>query len=524
MDKDKNTNKHKRRAYSSVPGAYYWGGYDATKNTVFRELYGDTATRAERDMLPLYDRTLLIAWLRRAMRNDSRVAGILTAYALGVGSPTPHVVYGDTATNDKLEDFLLKKFSDIRYGVSSLASSLSAMMQVIIREVLIGGECFVIKMRNGKLRVLPSEYCGSPTQGIGDDTGREHDGIIYAPDGSIKAYRFGRRESGAMCYDAAHSVIVPAGFVYHLGAPSRAEEVRYPPRLSAAICTLQDIADLCEYKLNQVKIQSTVAYFVTKNMAPEVAAQLQAFYEDNPDDNGEIDDWAGRMTARTQYQKVNPNSIGYLEVGEDIKSLETKFNSADFDAFLMTNLDFVCNAIGIPVEEALVGYRRSNYSSSRASKIQWRKTVDADREMYSRFVLSVVAWELTLAIASGELQGFELDEIPAIVDAVQLVYPAIREIDEQKAASADISYVKAGLKSRQDVLAERGMYADDLIKQQVDDAVSMALALKNAAEKSGLSVAEISACLPQNSSAPFTLPAQVADENGGEAPQNETGV
>ena len=58
----------------------------------------------------------------------------------------------------------------------------------------------------------------------------------------------------------------------------------------------------------------------------------------------------------------------------------------------------------------------------------------------------------------------------------------------------------------------------------MDDAVSMALALKNAAEKSGLSVAEISACLPQNSSAPFTLPAQVADENGGEAPQNETGV
>ena len=516
MDKSKDTNKHKRRAYSSVPGAYYWGGYDATKNTVFRELYGDTATRAERDMLPLYDRTLLIAWLRRAMRNDSRVAGILTAYALGIGSPTPHVVYGDAATNDRLEEWLIKKFSDIRYGVSSLASSLSAMMQVIIREVLVGGECFVVKMRDGKLRVLPSEYCGSPSQGMAEESGREHDGIIYAADGSLKAYRFGRRVNGTMCYDDDRSVKIPAPYVFHLGYPTRAEEVRYPPRLSAAICTLQDIADLCEYKLNQVKIQSTVAYFVTKNMSPEIAAQLQAYYEENPDENGEIDDWGGRMTARTQYQKVNPNSIGYLEVGEDIKSLETKFNSADFDAFLMTNLDFVCNSIGIPVEEALVGYRRSNYSSSRASKIQWRKTVDADREMYSRFLEGVVGWLLTLSIGSGELEGFSFDEIPAIVDSVQFVYPAIREIDEQKAASADISYVKAGLKSRQDVLAERGVYSDDLIKQQVDDAVSLALALKDAAAKTGLSVGEISACLPQNSSAPFALPGGGETDGGAE--------
>ena len=508
--------KPKRRAYSaSAPGIYYWGGYDATKNTVFRQLYGDTATRAERDMLPLYDRTLLIAWLRRAMRNDSRVAGILTAYALGIGSPTPHVVYGGSAENDLLESWLIRKLSNIRYGVSPLASNLSAMMQVIIREVLVGGECFVVKMRNGKLRVLPSEFCGSPSQGAADVEGRERDGVIYAADGSVRAYRFGRRVNGSMCYDDACSAKVPACCVFHLGSPTRAEEVRYPPRLSAAICTLQDIADLCEYKLNQVKIQSTVAYFVTKNMSPEIAAQLAAYYEDNPDENGEIEDWGGRMTARTQYQKVNPNSIGYLEVGEDIKSLETKFNSADFDAFLMTNLDFVCNCVGIPVEEALVGYRRSNYSSSRASKIQWRKTVDADREMYTRFLEGVVEWQLALSIGSGELPGFDFSEIPAIVDSVQFVYPAIREIDEQKAASADISYVKAGLKSRQDVLAERGVYSDDLIKQQVDDAVSLALALKEASEKTGLGLAEISACLPQNSSAPFSLPG--AGAAGGDA-------
>ena len=109
------TTKKPVKKYSALGGgAYYFGGYDATKNSIFRELYGDTRTRAERDMLPLPDRTLLIAWLRRAQRNDARVAGILTAYAQGIGSPTPHIVYRDDATSAKLENWLLGKFADIR--------------------------------------------------------------------------------------------------------------------------------------------------------------------------------------------------------------------------------------------------------------------------------------------------------------------------------------------------------------------------------------------------------------------------
>lgn len=507
------TTKKPVKRYSALGGgAYYFGGYDATKNSIFRELYGDTRTRAERDMLPLPDRTLLIAWLRRAQRNDARVAGILTAYAQGIGSPTPHIVYRDDATSVKLENWLLGKFADIRYGVSEIASGLSAMMQVVIREVLIGGECFVVKMADGRLRVLPSEYCGSPLDA--GDGWREHDGIIYNADGTIRAYRFGRRINGSMCYDKGASTVVPAQFVYHLGTPTRAEEVRYPPRLSAAICTLQDIADLCEFKLNQVKIQSTMPYFVTKNIAPEIASQLQASFEENPDENGEIEDWAGRMTARSGYEVVNPNKINYLETGEDIKTPDIKFNGADFDAFLLSNLDFVCASIGITVEEALVGYRRSNYSSSRASKLQWRKTVDTERQMYSRFLYSVEAWLLWLAIGAGELPEIGFDEISAIVDATTLIYPPIREIDEQKAASADISYVKAGLKSRQDVLGERGEYTEDLIKQQVADAAAMALAVKKAAEESGLTAAEIAAYLPQNSSAPFSPLNTVFDQSG----------
>ena len=100
------------------------------------------------------------------------------------------------------------------------------------------------------------------------------------------------------------------------------------------------------------------------------------------------------------------------------------------------------------------------------------------------------------------------------MDATTLIYPPIREIDEQKAASADISYVKAGLKSRQDVLGERGEYTEDLIKQQVADAAAMALAVKKAAEESGLTAAEIAAYLPQNSSAPFSPPNTVFDQSG----------
>ena len=241
-----------------------WGhNYEGADNTLMRRMYGYSWSQTESQMLPYNDRVKVIAWLRNAMRNNPIVAGILRRYTLGVGTPSPRISYADTDTNDKIERFLESKFENLRFGVSSYAATFHRLISVAQTESVIGGECFAVFMRNGQIRLIPSEFCGSPKD--------------------IRAYRFGRRIGGCISFDEKHTAVVPAQFVHHLGTPTRDEEQRYSPKLAPAMCAIQDLKDIMSAKTAQIKAQSCYATVTKKNIAPEIAAELAQSFNSDPD-------------------------------------------------------------------------------------------------------------------------------------------------------------------------------------------------------------------------------------------------
>ena len=462
-----------------------WGhNYEGADNTLMRRMYGYSWSQTESQMLPYNDRVKVIAWLRNAMRNNPIVAGILRRYTLGVGTPSPRISYADTDTNDKIERFLESKFENLRFGVSSYAATFHRLISVAQTESVIGGECFAVFMRNGQIRLIPSEFCGSPKDVYDADGARvEEDGIIYWKSGAIRAYRFGRRIGGCISFDEKHTAVVPAQFVHHLGTPTRDEEQRYSPKLAPAMCAIQDLKDIMSAKTAQIKAQSCYATVTKKNIAPEIAAELAQSFNSDPD----APDFGDFITARTKYKAVTAGMNHYLETGEDIEMIEPKFNASDFTQFAITNCDFICGCLQMPTEEAIIGYRNSNYSSARADKLRWHDAVTDERLMWTSFADKIQYWLIMRGILLGELDVPE--EI--VRERIDWIYPPLREIDETKAAQANISLYDKGLRSKTEIVGRDGRYADEVDRERVLEAVNLIKTAREISAEHGIDAADV---------------------------------
>ncbi len=482
------------------------GYYDAARNSRTRQLYGNTYPLPESAMLPTFDRLAIIAYLRSAVRNDVRIAGLLFKIALGLGTPTPHINYAQNpAVNSALENYLIDRLDHILAHRGSLQNGLSAFTNMAYREWLICGEVFVVFQSNGKIAVVPSELVGSESEGdIKRADGMvERNGVIYDAQNEIVAYRIGRRVDNSILFDAEHSTVVPEKFCVCIGLADRVEEERVSTKFAPTVNTLHDIKNLAEAKLGQFVIQSSISYFITKNIAPEVYVPALESYkdymgksasEDDSEDAQDVESLAyDEVNMRSDYAEFKPYQVMYGEPGEDVKTIESKTNATDYVQTLTSYLDFVCACFGITTEEAFIGYRYSNYSSSRASKLSWSDAVEKYRELWTRLFDKIQIW----IFKRGEILG----DLPPEAAGVQFerqidwVYPRIKEIDQTKAVQADAAEYAAGLDSRTGILARNGKYADEVDRQNVNDAVRLLLYVRKQAEATGLKEGDILAAL-----------------------------
>ena len=466
---------------SGYGGGNGWGDYEAARNSRERTLYNWADSfypRPESEMLPMWDRLRIIAYLRRSVRNNPVMAALCFRYALAVGSPTVHAVGPDGDFNDQKERTLELRLRHIMHGAGW---SWHRLHKIISTEELIAGEVFAVEV-DDKVQLIPSELCGSPpTCPI-----NEIDGIGYDMDtGEVLYYRFGKRIPNAQgsvytrvsFLESDGAQLVDAEFVSHLGTPSRIEERRYSPRLSPVIGQIQNLDDIVKAKVTTVKNQSAMSIFFTKNFDPAMWAENSALGDVCQANAGNI---LGRVVARSNYQQVNNGQLMYGEVGEDVKLLEPNLNAQDFDTFSLGLLDQICAPIGIPAEEVIIGYRKSNYSSARADRNKMADVLRDVRKERESFCDRVIERQTGIAVDSGDL-GNQADGITDITYG----WPLVREIDETKHIMAQVAAKAAGIKSQQQLCAENGSFSDQVDFQIVQSAVLMAQTVKAFASANG---------------------------------------
>jgi|GEM_PF-2611784 len=493
------------------------GDYEAARNTRERTLHNGWSfdrPRPESEMLPMHDRLLIIAYLRKSFRNNPVMAAMGFRYALAIGSPTVHAMGSDGGFNDEKERILEKRLSKIMYGTGW---SWHRLHKIISLELLICNEVFAVEVED-KVQLIPSEMCGAPMKPVEN----EYDGIGYSEDGVPSYYRFGVRVPTAIgsnytrlsFEEADGAQLVDAEFVSHLGDPTRIEERRYAPKLSSVIAQIQNLDDIIKAKVTTVKNQSAMSVFFTKNFDPALFAEASALKDVT---ESSADTILSQVVARSNYQEMRNGQILYGESGEDVKLIEPSLNAQDFSQFALMLLDQICAPIGLFPEEVLIGYRNSNYSSARADRLRLSDFLKDIRKEREAFCDRVVERQTGIAVDSGDLQ----DASDGIAD-ITYGWPIVREIDETKHVQAQAVSLANGSKSLDQICAENGTFSDQVQSQIVRSAVRMAKTVKAYAafpnpskaqiEAQTVTQAEILAHMPNATAATEALKAIAASE------------
>jgi hypothetical protein len=466
-----------RRAQFNAAG--YGSDYIASQNDRFRKLYGGMESRVEDDMLNQRQRVAIISYLRRSIRNNPVMAALARTYAETIGSPIIHSTSDDEAYNDARESFLDTTFDRI---MQPQGYDLQAFMRILCVEELIAGEWFLIEQPDGTVQFIPSELCGSPDAGKRKN---EFLGIVYDNNGYITHYRFGVRirynngmPSKISYAEQDGAKFYPASRVIHGGEPMRVEEGRYSPKLSAAIPAIQDLDDIVNAKVQQIKNQSAFAMVFKKNYDPALFAEMLSAASRDSDLQGSLIEQAA---SRNNYQDIQVGTIYHAEVGEDLQMVQPSFQSADFDDFQFGRLQAICATISFPAEEVVMGYRRSSYSSARADKLRLSRTV-ANAQKRAKSLLYRLS---KTATEWGVVQNI-LPERPQDIYKLRFDFPQVREIDEQRHANTLVSLYNNGLITKGKITAEQGELGSDVDDELINEAIERVKKLKERAETEGL--------------------------------------
>lgn len=417
--------------------------YAGAKITRARDFLTYRGSQTESQLLPYNDRLTIITRLRQLVRDDPYAAALLSAYPTQIGTSTMSSLAGvedeedeqASTFNDGHERLWLEFAKRVEYG----GLSLHEVEQILWREDLISGEIFFLKLKNGRLQMIPSEFCFSDYANTMPDS-PEADGIVVE-DGIVTGYRFGYRDKYGTLQPGKD--ITASENVIHFFFQDRPEQRRGVPRLSPVLNVLQDIYEICGAKVNQVKTQSFISGVVTKNYAPADAADMM---------RGQNSDG-----TRSDYQDLRGGALYYMETGEDMKPFQSSINATDFDEFLKSRLEAVGGAVGMPPECWIEGFRDSNYSSARATVSTWIRTVQA-RRMHCVCKFLEPVHEFWVEKNPTALKGHDPEE-------VVFTFPGVPAIDEQKQNDADAKALAACLTTYAQVYGGKGQFWDTQFKQ-----------------------------------------------------------
>jgi lambda family phage portal protein len=424
------------------PGSDFQFSYVSAQTNRFRDYTNIPASPlTEAAMLPQWERNVIVSRLRHLVRNDPYVAAMVNTFAVHIGNSTLRSKTTEATFNDLVERVWLDWSDDCE--VTGL--SLPEVEEIIYLELLVAGELFFLKLTDGRVQIIPSEYVFSPA----DAPENEVQGIQYDGVGSATAYRIGYRDPKGQL--RAGETTVPAAQVIHLFKKDRAEMGRGVPWLAAALPAIQDLAELVQAKVQAVKAQSFISAVVTSNNTSDMPTLADGF------------DSAG---ARSRYATLKNGTIIYLEPGEDIKTVQAAFQSTDFNEFVLSRLRAIGATIQMPLELFIEGFRDSNYSSARATNLIWGRKVKAIRRLVEHRVLEpLAAWVIERARAAKALKP------PADYDGeFAFGWPTLPAIDEAKEAQANVMKLAAGLTTYTAIYAENNLFFDDEVKTRARDA------------------------------------------------------
>lgn len=423
-----------------------FGAYLAT---LPEDFYFNTSTRA-----------VVISRLRRHVRNNPYLAGLVNKYPEAVGTSNLRSRTSDRKYNAKKELFWFR----YKKSVTNAGDSLRALERLILIELLIAGEIFLVLLANGKVQAIPSEFCGSPSSAnpLQPLSGGEVNGITYADNGLPIGYRFGKMTSGGLI-DYANGAVINARFVIHIFDKDRVLMGRGLPTLISCLRPAQDLYEIVRSKTKQIKDANMICGTIEKANADAFLAGLDAGPAGSSKEPEKPTDSAEKPTAGPIVVELRPGTLIALEPGEKVTSLMSQYNASDYKELIMLMLHAISSPVGLPVELWFSGLGDVNYSGFKGLGTQWnarRRYVIQFLE--DRYLNRLQFWRISKAANEGDLPPNPDNDD----DLIDWAWRRTSVLDEEKEAKANAAKLASGQSSLADIWEQEGLYADEVFEHR----------------------------------------------------------
>lgn len=399
--------------------------------------------------------------------NFSTIRAILTHFMVHVaGSLSYQARTGDTELDREVEDYLEKWF----YGCDITGRhSLLCLTQLVLRAVLVDGDCGVVIAREGKdlkLQTVTADRIGKDIE-LNPNDPAYFGGITIDSLGRPVSYRVYQRDRNGIYQEFQD---ISADNFCHVFVPTRLDEYRGRSVLAACLNDAQDVMDLIEYEKMAARWASSQAGVVkTEYGADEEMASVL---------RGDRDQFGNEM----KLTALEPGRINYLGTGESMEVFKNSDRPAQaFSNFVRYLEDRMCRALGTSARVMLD--RTSAGPEARKDLRQAERTFDFWRyQLEHQFLNKVVRMVLLNAAANGDIPNE-----PEIYNG-RWQWAGSVSIDAGRDARADIELWRTGLATAAELYGEAGHDWQSSIRQRAKEAAY----IREMAEEMGVSVAEIS--------------------------------
>lgn len=441
----------KRRDYEGASVGRLSSPWLASSTSADSEIY--SASRALRDRS------------RDLVRNNAHAASAvssLTSNIIGTGiMPRPK-------TGDHAQEKAIKTVFD-RWCKSCDADGrldFYGLQTLITREMIEGGEVMVRRRKRRstdpldvplQIQVLEADYLDPTRNGYLETNNFTIQGIEFDQIGRRQAYWLYPNHPGSLFFNyrgALTSSPVPASEILHICELQRTQ-VRGVPWASPVIRNLQDLADYEYAEIIRKKLEASAVGVVTTDDEAEIGVNrdLTATTADyDPLPTGVYDQQGAPI------ERFEPGMFVYARGGKDVK-----FNSpatiGGFNEYKSSQLKTVAAGFRIPYELLSGDLSQVNFSSMRSGLNQFRRFTQSVQWqiLIPMFLDPLWAWFVEAAYLAGEI---DLAEVP-----VEWATPRFEWVNPADDVAADLTAIRSGIRSWQDVVAESGRDPADVLAE-----------------------------------------------------------
>ena len=376
------------------------------------------------------------------LNNGAAFAAVETHVSNAVGTGIkPQSLHSDQKTRETIN---LQFTQWVDHAAPDANLDFYGFQQSAVRGMVRDGESFVRMIPEGRGKVQLSLQQISPEQvdrnrtAVTTNGGRIINGIEFDAKGRRIAYWVFRYPPGEPFPTSLDIDRIPADEIIHLFNPLFPGQVRGISALTPALLRLTELDQYQDAQIMRQKVAAMFAGFLT-------------------DANNTAGGFEGDQSGSSLEGGLEPGTIKVLPPGTDMRFSEPA-QVGDALGFIPVIQREIAAAIGVMYEQMTGDLSQVNYSSYRAGALEFRRRIEVLQHSIIVFQLCRPIWQrfVTLAILSGTLPARDFASKREDYFAVKWIAPGWDWVDPEKDAKAEEIAIRAGFKSRREVVAGRG--------------------------------------------------------------------